>query len=102
MDSSTARLPSRLATAVEGAAAPIAKFIEAPTCRDRMHLGFTSFSQPVVDADHQLQMVKVVDADHEVQRMRAREQMKLRDCAHATMLCKNLRILLASQQTLLG
>ncbi|KAA6425391.1 MAG: hypothetical protein FRX49_04884 [Trebouxia sp. A1-2] len=31
MDSSTARLPSKLATAVEGAAAPIAMFIEAPT-----------------------------------------------------------------------
>ena len=41
MDSSTARLPNRLATAVEGAAAPMAMFMDAPTCShapsDKLH-----------------------------------------------------------------
>lgn len=38
IESSTAKLPSRLATAVEGAAAPIAMFMEAPTCIAQLRL----------------------------------------------------------------
>lgn len=38
MDSSTARLPRRLAAAVEGAAAPMDMFMDAPTC-SHAHLG---------------------------------------------------------------
>ena len=34
MDRSTARLPNRLARAEDGAAAPTAMFIEAPTCNE--------------------------------------------------------------------